>query len=262
MADSAFASDKKTVFIIGAGASKEVGLPVGSELKEEIAKALDIRCKDFGEMVSGDRRIFEAFQAKVLDDPNPNEQLRRLQQAGWHIRDAMPQAVSIDNFIDTQSENKHVELCGKLAIVRTILEAEAKSTLTVDRRQGNGQLRFEKLAETWFNRFFQRLSENCKPADLKHRLKSVVLTIFNYDRCIEHYLYYAFQTTTQWAPRSRRSCFRGLRFTIPTAWLDHSHGNVWTTLLSLVENRAGEGFCCLLDKLRLSLKVPMSIPAR
>lgn len=193
MADSTFSSDRKTVFIIGAGASKEGGLPVGSELKQKIAKALDIRFRDSWEMVSGDRHIFEAFQAKVLDDPNPNEQLRSLQQAGWHIRDAMPQAISIDNFIDTQSQNKHVELCGKLAIVSTILQAEANSTLIVDRRQGNGQLRFEQLAETWFNRFFQRLSENCKSADLKHRLKSVVLIIFNYDRCIEHYLYYAFQ---------------------------------------------------------------------
>ena len=80
--------------------------------------------------------------------PDPNALLRSLQQAGWRIRDAMPQAISIDNFIDTHGENKLIELCGKLAIVRTILEAEAKSTLIVDKRQGNGQLRFEKLGET------------------------------------------------------------------------------------------------------------------
>ena len=32
----------KTVFIIGAGASTEVGLPVGDELKHKIAELLDI----------------------------------------------------------------------------------------------------------------------------------------------------------------------------------------------------------------------------
>jgi len=215
MADSAFSPDKKTVFIIGAGASKEVGLPVGSVLKGKIAKALDIRFQDFSEMVSGDRSIYEAFLEKVSGAQNPNEQLRCLQQAGWHIRDAMPQAISIDNFIDTHNENKHVELCGKLAIVRTILEAEAKSTLTVDRRQGSGQLRFETLAETWFNRFFQRLSENCKPADLKHRLKSVTLIIFNYDRCIEHYLYHAFQNYYSMSPSESAELLQGLEIYHP-----------------------------------------------
>lgn len=193
MAVSALSSAKKTVFIIGAGASREAGLPVGSELKKEIAKVLDIRFEDLSRMVSGDNYIFQAFGAKVSNDPDPNASLRSLQQAGWRIRDAMPQAISIDNFIDTHSENKHIELCGKLAIVRTILEAEAKSTLIIEKKQGKGQLRFERLAETWLSRFFQQLSENCKPADLKNRLKSVALIIFNYDRCIEHYLYYAFQ---------------------------------------------------------------------
>jgi len=61
MADSVFASDRKTVFIIGAGASKEAGLPVGSDLKKVIARALDIRFKDLGQMVSGDNCIYQAF---------------------------------------------------------------------------------------------------------------------------------------------------------------------------------------------------------
>ena len=210
MPSSVVDSWRKTVLIIGAGASKEAGLPVGSELKKEIAKALDIRFKDLSRMVSGDNNIYEAFLAKVSNDPDPNVPLRSLQRAGWRIRDAMPQAISIDNFIDTHSEDKHVELCGKLAIVRAILRAEAKSSLTVDGRQENGQLRFDQLAETWFNSFFQRLSENCKSADLKHRLKSVVLIIFNYDRCIEHYLYYAFQNYYSMSPSESAELLRNL----------------------------------------------------
>lgn len=215
MADLSSAVSGKTVFIIGAGASNEVGLPVGSELKQKIAEALDIRCEDFGRVVSGDRCIFEAFQAKVSDGQNPNRQLRLLQQAGWHIRDAMPQAISIENFIDTHSENKHVELCGKLAIVRTMLEAEAKSALFVDRRQGNGQLRFENLSETWFNKPFQKLIENCKLSDLKHRLKSVVFIVFNYDRCVEHYLYYAFQNYYSITPSESAQLLQGLEIYHP-----------------------------------------------
>jgi hypothetical protein len=210
MAVVPFDSDRKTVFIIGAGASKEAGLPIGSELKKMIAKALDIRFQDLGRMVSGDNRIYQALLARVSDVSDQNVMLQSLQRAGWRIRDAMPQAISIDNFIDTHSDNKHIELCGKLAIVRTILETEAKCTLTVDKSQGNSQLRFEKLAETWFNRFFQRLCENCRPTDLKNRLKSVALIIFNYDRCIEHYLYYAFQNYYAMSPSESAQLLRDL----------------------------------------------------
>jgi hypothetical protein len=193
MAETSSTSTSKTVFIVGAGASKEAGLPIGSELKKSIAKALDIRFDRARGMVSGDHHVFEALRLAVAQDPTPDRLLQSFQQAGWHIRDAMPQAISIDNFIDTRSHDKQIELCGKLAIVRTILEAESKSALFVEGIRGNGKLKFEKLESTWFNSFFQRLTENCKSADLAKRLSSIVLVIFNYDRCIEHYLYYALQ---------------------------------------------------------------------
>lgn len=215
MADSPFDSDRKTVFIIGAGASKEAGLPIGFELKKMIAKALDIRFQDLVRMVSGDNRIYDALLARVSDVPDQNALLQSLQRAGWRIRDAMPQAISIDNFIDTHSDDKHIELCGKLAIVRAILEAEAKSTLTVVKSQGNGQLRFERLGETWFNALFQRLTENCKSTDIKDRLKTIALIIFNYDRCVEHYLYYAFQNYYSMSPSESAELLQGLEIYHP-----------------------------------------------
>jgi hypothetical protein len=54
-------------------------------------------------------------------------------------------------------------------------------------------MKFEGLESTWFNRFFRYLLGNCKPSDIGKRLSSVALVIFNYDRCIEHYLYHAIQ---------------------------------------------------------------------
>lgn len=79
MAVSPLSSAKKTVVIVGAGASREAGLPIGSELKKEIAKALDIRCEDRSRMVSGDNCMFQAFLEKVSNDPDPNAPLRSLQ---------------------------------------------------------------------------------------------------------------------------------------------------------------------------------------
>lgn len=194
MAETSSTLTPKTVFIIGAGASKEVGLPIGSELKKLIATALHIQVQHGGyQLIRGDQHIYEALRLKAAQNPTQRDLLRSLQSACWKIRDAMPQASSIDSFMDVHSYDKHIELCGKLAIVRTVLEAEAKSILFVDPLQTKQRINFESIESTWFNSFFQRLIESCKPSDLAERLSSVVLIIFNYDRCIEHFLYHALQ---------------------------------------------------------------------
>jgi hypothetical protein len=44
-----------------------------------------------------------------------------------------------------------------------------------------------------FNAFFQVLTENCQQSELEARFLQVAIVCFNYDRCIEHYLYLALQ---------------------------------------------------------------------
>lgn len=57
----------KTVFIVGAGASCEAGLPSGDTLKERIAELLDIRFNDWGsDQISGDRRIVKALREAAI----------------------------------------------------------------------------------------------------------------------------------------------------------------------------------------------------
>jgi hypothetical protein len=53
---------KKTVFVVGAGASKEVNLPTGLELRAVIADFLNIRFADFGNQTHGDKLVMEALQ--------------------------------------------------------------------------------------------------------------------------------------------------------------------------------------------------------
>lgn len=179
---------QKTVFIIGAGASKEVNLPVGSELKKTIAKILTFTGENiYGYPLNGDLTIIKAISS-ISSGKN---QAQSIFNACDVICKAMPMAPSIDNFLDVRSDDELIVFCGKLAIVRAILQAEASSSLSVDTH--NNTINFEKIEETWFNRFFQNLTENCKLPDLEKRLKSIALIIFNYDRCIEHYLYNAFQ---------------------------------------------------------------------
>lgn len=178
---------KSLVLVIGAGGSNEVGLPVGGELKEKIAKHLDIRFDDFGSRtISGNTLIFNALNNYARKHgENVNDYLH----ACWLIRDAMPQASSIDNFINDHRDNKRIELCGKFAIAFCILEAEEKSKIRVDTSNVYNKIDISRVEHTWFNLFFKLLATGYQKADLRDRLSQVAIITFNYDRCIEHFFH-------------------------------------------------------------------------
>ncbi len=190
-ADCVIGACKSLVLVIGAGASFEAKLPLGSGLKKRIADLLDIRYDLQRE--SGDALIDRAFHILLQQSDRRSEGISPYLYASWRIRDAMPQAISIDNFIDAHRGDPLVEKAGKLAIVRSILEAEAKSSLAIHPSYTNNRLKFEAVQGTWFNSFFQLLTENCQFVNLPQRFARVGVVCFNYDRCIEHYLFNALQ---------------------------------------------------------------------
>lgn len=185
--------ERRTAMVIGAGASAECGLPTGAQLKIRVAQLLDIRFEHGIRQMSGDRIIYNALRAAAQQLEPPSRDINSHLHACWRIRDAMPQATSIDNFIDVHQGDKRIELCGKLAIVRSILEAEKQSHLYFDPHGDHRAPQFEALQPTWFNAFFQLLTENCKPEQLEHRFADLTLIILNYDRCVEHFLFHALQ---------------------------------------------------------------------
>jgi len=183
---------KKTVIIVGAGASKEVNLPVGGELTGRIAGLLDIQHRGAMQL-RGDTLVLAAIQEAVQrDDPSVGN-IEPQMQACWRIRDAMPQAISIDSFIDSHQGDYSIELCGKLATARAILQAERDSLLFFKPIRGPKAMAFKTLRDTWFNAFMQLLTENCRVEKLSARLSSICMIVFNYDRCIEHFLLNAIQ---------------------------------------------------------------------
>lgn len=182
---------KKLTIVVGAGASKELGLPIGSELKHKIAKLLDIRF-DFHEQKSGDYLVRQALELAVRQATGARDINPHL-HAAWRIRDAMPQAISIDNFIDNHQGDEKIELCGKLGIVRSIAEAEKSSKIYVDPQNAREGIKYARIDDCWLNPYLRVLTESCRADQLAERLESVTFVIFNYDRCIEHYLYHALQ---------------------------------------------------------------------
>ena len=103
----------KTVFILGARSSKEARLPIESELANLIAKSLNIKF-DGGAPVSGYLVIANLLnllsRTPIAPSPNQND----LDAVGRFINGAMPQAISIDNFISARTGDEILELCGKL----------------------------------------------------------------------------------------------------------------------------------------------------
>lgn len=184
---------KSLVLVVGAGASSEVNLPVGSRLRDHIADVLDIRYEHGHSRMSGDGTIDEALRILARERDSARVDINPYLYACWRIRDAMPQSISIDNFIDSHRKDDLITVCGKLAVTRCILAAESQSTLYINPRGDNRKINFKNLQNTWFNSFFQLLHENCAEDDIEERCSKVAIVCFNYDRCIEHYLHGALQ---------------------------------------------------------------------
>ena len=64
----------KTLFVVGAGASNEAGLPTGNELKATIAESLAIKFDNGFRQTAGDPQITEALRQHVQSaDGSPDE---------------------------------------------------------------------------------------------------------------------------------------------------------------------------------------------
>lgn len=181
------------VYVVGAGASKEAKIPAGHELKNNIVNLLDIK-HYFDKQIGGDRLILDAVREYIKGTEVSEKDINKYIDEAVAIKDALPLAISIDNLLDAHRDKKIMSLCGKLAIVRAILRAEKDSLLYFKKDRVDSTINFKRLEQTWYLPFFQVITENCCVENLEERLKSISLIVFNYDRCIEHFLFHAFMT--------------------------------------------------------------------
>jgi len=179
----------KTTFVIGAGASLELGFPTSTELKKSIGDALNISFELGNRVVSGDRAIAAALRDYAdYNEGKGTEEYNLNLKAGRHVRSAMPQAISIDNFVDNQ-EDERVTRMAKLGIASCLMEAE-KSCLkeyTIGDKHEK-EINWEKFQNTWIHNFFQTLTEGVKRSELKNIFSKIKFIIFNYDRSLEFFL--------------------------------------------------------------------------
>lgn len=181
---------RKTALVLGAGASKDFGLPLGVNLRDEIAESLNIKPDDWGRRLeSGDAEIDNALRLRVQSDSIPQGQLNLYRRAAREISEAVMMCSSIDDCIERHAGNHAFELCAKLAIARAILSAERNSPLRTDQREGESP-DLSIYSRHWLPEFLRLTTRGLHLRDLHKAFDNLTVISFNYDRCFEHFVYH------------------------------------------------------------------------
>lgn len=182
-----------TVFVVGAGASAEFGMPVGSSLAKKIAQSAVLMNINAPTPTIGDDTFFDTFRRIWRDTVSRAKPLK----ASNAIANGISTAVSIDAFIDRFAGDQEVALIGKMLIALEIAKAERQSNIhkpTWDAivsnptaYHGNSDgIQFRDPDDTWIGQFFRILCDGV--TDPRELGRNIAIICFNYDRCIEVYL--------------------------------------------------------------------------
>ena len=184
--------EQGTVFIVGAGGSYELDLPLGETLMDQISGLLETELNRFRDPVV-QKIMISIAQGRVKD--NWGDSLTRLSISAKRLVDALPFAMSIDNLLDAHRHDEDIVLIGKIGISRAILEAERNSNLRyfispsapggLPDRITNASSRFKN---SWYPALMRLLNAGLPLADLGRMFENVSFITFNYDRCLEHFL--------------------------------------------------------------------------
>lgn len=173
--------DKKTLFIIGAGVSYEVGLPLGAELLQNIRKLVT----STGHRDFSDARISTIIRRTSWQSRGTNQ--RSMITAFQKLHRAIPGFRSIDNLLHAHFEDQDLVLAGKVSIAIAISQAEKSSEIYTQEHETIFQSRRD-YDFGWYGRFFRKLTEGVPVQDLKNSFSKVSFINFNYDRVLEKFI--------------------------------------------------------------------------
>jgi hypothetical protein len=174
----------RTVYIIGAGANTEVNMPDGLKLVKDIINLYSFRVNNYSQIDSGDKQIRETA-IKLLESKNVKSNDAIIEYINKY-KESLVEVTSIDRYIKINSEKKLEGLFCKLGISKSILDAERNSKLKNYNIRDNEDIR----ERTWYEPFFNLIQHDYNFDDLSTALKSITIIDFNYDRCINYYLFY------------------------------------------------------------------------
>jgi hypothetical protein len=176
-----------TVFVIGAGASAEYGLPLGSNLRDRIAAAGGYRFKDDGLLQDGDETLLNAIRQRFNSEKTA---VHSYMAADRDLAASMPIHASIDEALHYWRAKTEAIQLGKIAIANEILRAELNTHLSENRQTG----RVDVPRDGWLWPFLSMtLGSDLTREEAEQAFANLTLINFNYDRTVEQYLYWALQ---------------------------------------------------------------------
>lgn len=182
-----------TVFILGAGTSAELNMPLGAALKSHILEVLP------GVRGGG----VDAVRSALYDRGDRQANSR----ACATIRGGLEVAASIDNFVEHHAADRSLVHCAKVGIVAAILRGERQSGLYV--KDSLDPLPSAAHGST-FGSIFRLVVGNCRADALGEAFSRVAFVNFNYDRCLEQYLYSTLVHHSGLAPAAAAAVVDGL----------------------------------------------------
>jgi hypothetical protein len=181
--------DKKTIFVLGAGASCPYGYPSGAQLRKQI-------CLDFEDKYS--RYLYAREKAAVGEIWDLYEEHEVKDFTSKFFKSSIK---SIDLFL---ARNPSLAPIGKYIIAFEIFDAESKS-----------HFREQAVKEQdWYSYLFNRLTDGLTTGDHLPDFSNgnIGFITFNYDRSLEHFLYESMRNSfTQASEEMILQCLKGLR---------------------------------------------------
>lgn len=176
--------NSNTVFVVGAGASAEAEMPLGTALTAEIAKLLSFEFEFAQNLKQGDHVIYQAIRRLVQNGGWDGNQFIG---SGRSVAEAMDLALSIDTFLESHRNNREFVKLGKLGIVRAISIAESHSLMRYG-SDGHTPFRISSLSDTWYYSLARQLFTGVPASKPEMAFINVSFIVFNYDRCLQTFL--------------------------------------------------------------------------
>jgi hypothetical protein len=191
-------STKKIVFVLGAGSSVEFGdkaFPIGEELLQRIEKLMNHEIQQmqndpFGRERAGPLQVAFIWARMSGDFYSACEQIRK----------SILDHSSIDDCLNEWSDRPAMQNVGKLSIAHVILEAERRSSLRRAKLSSpdGTQTALSDLRQSWLGRLRQTLrAPHISRRHLYEAFSECVFINFNYDWCLEKFLFHAIQTACE-----------------------------------------------------------------
>jgi hypothetical protein len=195
--------NKPTVLVIGAGASAEFGMPLGSALVTGVATSVTF------EPGGEPNKVFLAQMHDCLGEERANQLL----QLGKHLAAIASQFVSMDEALHFLSAEPDVVELGKLAIAHQIMSAERASTLY--RAIEANDPAMGDMNNTWASRLLRLALSASRRHELSKLFANLTVIDFNYDRVLPQYLYWGLRWNLQIPRDVAAECVRNLKVIHP-----------------------------------------------